>query len=75
MREKLLRENADPRCKKSRTAIEEPMRAMPITDNEEAMRENVRRDRLEPKCTKSSTATDEPSRAKERKDKAAPIWM
>jgi hypothetical protein len=58
-----LIDSEDPKCRKSSTDIEAPMRATPQRENVEPRRDNVRNDSDDPRVKKSSTESDDPKRA------------
>jgi len=62
-RAKLRSEGIDPRCMKSRTDKQLPIRTLPTTDEELPKLAKLRSDTAEPKCAKSSMDDVDPNRA------------
>jgi hypothetical protein len=56
----------------SRTATEDPSRAMPNNERDDPKRANERSERDEPRCKKSNTDREDPMRMKLRSDIVAP---
>jgi hypothetical protein len=58
----VLSDKDEPKCAKSKTANDDPIRAKPYTDMEEPNRQKVLSDRDDPMWIKSRTERDEPRR-------------
>lgn len=69
---KLRIDRLAPKCKKSKTDIEETKRVTPKMETVEPTLAKLRNDNEEPKCKKSNTDKDDPTRAKLRMDTEDP---
>jgi hypothetical protein len=67
-----LKDNDDPKWPKSPTAIDDPTRAIPKTENAQPRRAKLRIDMELPKWTKSTTDRDEPNRPMPKIESAEP---
>jgi len=55
-------EHEEPRCKKSKTDMEDPTLPMPIIDTEELKRAKLRRDKDDPNWLQSNKDREDPNR-------------
>jgi hypothetical protein len=72
MRAKFRKDSDAPKEPTSKTAREEPIRDIPISDSDDDIRANVRKDKEAPNAKKSSTDTAAPNLANPRIESEAP---
>jgi hypothetical protein len=68
-----LKDTVDPRCKKSKTEIDDPKLDTPKTAIAAPSRPKLLRETVAPSCKKSNTDIDDPTREMPNTERAAPM--